>query len=134
MKSERLLPDSLAALSSPAITNANKVMLTKWSLVYLVVMGGDTCWRGCEFESLASNVKWIFFSFICCKMVLMFEKDARDGPFKKRAVRIVPESWVLLQNNTCQKWLWEASWYYQNSKNGWCTSTLIFLVSWRIMT
>ena len=57
----------------------------------LVVMGGDSRSEGCVFESQCRILDGHFFTFICCKIILMFvwkrpkinEKEAGDGPLKK---------------------------------------------------
>ena len=54
-----------------------------------MVMGGDSCSKGCEFESQQSILDGHFFTFICCKICNEFEKTKRNekeagvGPFKK---------------------------------------------------
>ena len=37
-------------------------------------MGGDFCMNGREVESQCFTVCGTFFTFICCKIVLMFQK------------------------------------------------------------
>ena len=56
----------------------------------LVVMGGDSCSQGCEFESRHHFTGWTFFTFNCCqKLSFVFEKmkinekETGVGPFKK---------------------------------------------------
>ena len=52
-------------------------------------MGGDWWSRGREFESWHRILDGSFFAFICCKIVLLFEKteknekEGEDGPFSK---------------------------------------------------
>ena len=36
----------------------------------LVVMGGDSCTKGYEFESRHHILEGHFFTFICCKIVM----------------------------------------------------------------
>ena len=38
----------------------------------LVVMGGDSCSKGCVIESKHCILDGHFFTFICCKIVMMF--------------------------------------------------------------
>ena len=53
----------------------------------LVVMGGDSRYEGCGFESEHRMLEGHFFTFICCKNCNVFWKDenkrkeAGDGPF-----------------------------------------------------
>ena len=53
-----------------------------------MVMGGDSCSKGCEFKSWHSILDGHFFTFICCKncdvclkKMKMNEKEAGVGPF-----------------------------------------------------
>ena len=55
-----------------------------------MVMGGDSCPRGCEFKSQRRILDGSFFTFFCCKIVLLGEKTGkepewvlRDGLFNK---------------------------------------------------
>ena len=41
----------------------------------LVVMEGDSCNKGCEFESWYHILDGHYFTFICCKIVMCFSKD-----------------------------------------------------------
>ena len=54
----------------------------------LVVMGGDSCSKGCEFESQHHLLDGHFFTYICCKncnvclkRLKINEKEAEVGPF-----------------------------------------------------
>ena len=53
----------------------------------LVVMGGESCSKGCEFKSRHHLLDGHFFTFICYKNCNVFEKDenkwkeAGAGPF-----------------------------------------------------
>ena len=55
----------------------------------MVVMGGDSCYKGSEFESRHRKLDVIFCTFICCKNCSVFEKtkinekEAVVGPFLK---------------------------------------------------
>ena len=56
----------------------------------LVVMGGDSCSKGCEFELWHHVQDGHFFTFICCKICIIClkrlkinEKEAGVGPFFK---------------------------------------------------
>ena len=56
----------------------------------LVVMGGDSCSKGREFESLHHMLDGHFFTSICCENCNVWfektkinEKEAEDGHFKK---------------------------------------------------
>ena len=42
----------------------------------LVVMGDDSCSRGCEFESRRRILDGHFFTFICCKNCIVWLKKA----------------------------------------------------------
>ena len=60
-----------------------------------MVMGRDTCSKGCEFESQQHILDGHFFTFICCKNRGVFEKtninkkESGVGPFflKKKTVQ-----------------------------------------------
>ena len=63
-----------------------------------MVMGRDTCSKGCEFESQQHILDGHFFTFICCKNRGVFEKtninkkESGVGPFflKKNSTTAVP--------------------------------------------
>ena len=50
-------------------------------------MGGDLCPEGCGFESQHCILDGHYFTFVCCKKIVMIvSKDGKedgDGPFKK---------------------------------------------------
>ena len=60
----------------------------------LVVMGGDSCSKGHEFESLRQILDGHYFTLICCKNCIVWlkrpkitEKEAGVGPFFKKMIR-----------------------------------------------
>ena len=60
----------------------------------LVVMGGDSCSKGCEFELWHHVQDGHFFTFICCKICIIClkrlkinEKEAGVGHFLKITCR-----------------------------------------------
>ena len=63
----------------------------------LVVMGGDSCSKGCEFESQHRMMDRHLFTFICCKncyvgfeKTKIMEEEADDGLFFKKCCLIEP--------------------------------------------
>ena len=53
-------------------------------------MGGDSVFRGCEFESQHCILDGHFFTFICCENFFentkINEKEAEDGPFLRKKI------------------------------------------------
>ena len=56
----------------------------------LVTVGGDSCSKGCEFESQHCILDGHFFTFICCENFFentkINEKEAEDGPFLRKKI------------------------------------------------
>ena len=88
----------------------------------LVVMGGDSCSKGHEFESLRQILDGHYFTLICCKNCIVWlkrpkitEKEAGVGPFFKKNDPMVDDDQanfihssrfylLLLPSNSDQYW------------------------------
>ena len=62
-----------------------------------MVMGDNSCLKGCEFESWRCIMDGHFFTLICCKNCIVClirlkinEKEARVGPFFKKVFLYFP--------------------------------------------
>ena len=61
-----------------------------------MVMGDDSCSKGCGFESRHHILDGHFFTLICCKNCIVSlkrpkinEKEAGVGPFKKKPPKVL---------------------------------------------